>query len=85
MENTRPTLAQYYVEQVCPDNKFLDEMDKVMRMRKNPKIDMRERELRKQLIPANFGGCLVAGVKRVPDCLRNPATLCRQSAFQVRP
>ena len=60
-------------------------LERVTRMRKNPKIDMRERELRKQLIPANFGGCLVAGVKRVPDCLRNPATLCRQSAFQVRP
>ena len=29
MEDNRPTLAQYFVEQVCPDNKFLEEMDKV--------------------------------------------------------
>ena len=32
-----------------------------------------------------FRTCLVAGIKRVTDCLRNPATLCRQSAFQIRP
>ena len=30
MEDNRPTIAQYFVEQVCPDNKFLEEMDKVI-------------------------------------------------------
>ena len=24
MEDNRPTLAQYFVEQACPDNKFLE-------------------------------------------------------------
>ena len=26
MEDNRPTLAQYFVEQACPDNRFLEEM-----------------------------------------------------------
>jgi hypothetical protein len=30
MDDNRPTLAQYFVEQICPDNKFLEEMDKVI-------------------------------------------------------
>lgn len=30
MEKNRPTLAQYFVEQACPDNKFLEEMDRVI-------------------------------------------------------
>ena len=30
MEDKRPTLTQYFVEQACPDNKFLDEMDNVI-------------------------------------------------------
>ena len=30
MEDNRPTLAQYFVEQACPDNKFLDEMNNVI-------------------------------------------------------
>jgi IS5 family transposase len=30
MEDNRPTLAQYFVEQVCPDNKFLEEMNNVI-------------------------------------------------------
>lgn len=27
MEDSRPTLAQYFVEQACPDNRFLEKMD----------------------------------------------------------
>ncbi len=30
MEDNSPTLAQYFVEQACPDNKFLDEMNNVI-------------------------------------------------------
>ena len=30
MEDNRPTLAQYFVEQACPDNKFLEEMNNVI-------------------------------------------------------
>ena len=30
MEDNRPTLAHYFVEQACPDNKFLDEMNNVI-------------------------------------------------------
>ena len=30
MKNNRPTLAQYFVEQSCPDNKFLEEMNNVI-------------------------------------------------------
>ena len=29
----------------------------------------------------NFSTCLVVGIKRVSNCLRNSVTLCRQSAF----
>ena len=28
MEDNRPTLVQYFIEQACPDNKFLEEMNK---------------------------------------------------------
>ena len=30
MEDNRPTLAQYFVAQACPDNKFLEEMNNVI-------------------------------------------------------
>lgn len=30
MEDNRPTLAQYFVEQACPDNRFLEEMNNVI-------------------------------------------------------
>ena len=30
IEDNRPTLAQYFVEQACPDNKFLEEMNNVI-------------------------------------------------------
>ena len=30
MEDNRPTLAQCFVEQACPDNKFLEEMNNVI-------------------------------------------------------
>lgn len=30
MKNNRPTLEQYFVEQSCPDNKFLEEMNNVI-------------------------------------------------------
>ena len=26
MEDNRPTLAQYFVEQACPDNRFLEDL-----------------------------------------------------------
>ena len=30
MEDNRPTLAQYFIEQACPDNKFLEEINNVI-------------------------------------------------------
>jgi len=30
MEDNSPTLAQYFVEQACPDNRFLEEMNNVI-------------------------------------------------------
>ncbi|MGN0018506.1 MAG: hypothetical protein ACI37S_05645 [Candidatus Gastranaerophilaceae bacterium] len=29
-KDNRPTLAQYFVEQACPDNRFLEEMNNVI-------------------------------------------------------
>lgn len=30
MEDNRPTFAQFVIDQVCPDNKFLEEMDEII-------------------------------------------------------